>query len=503
MPKPSTPQFSGNTSVTVVLTSTANDQLSEFDIGFLGMTLTSQSGKTVSLLSTPQGTEQVEEFIHVNGAADPLITATVPQDVYTAATVTVDQSSFTCQTLAPAGGLVTHTYAYGTNPNDAPTTDVTVNLDSPITITGSSMGLSVGLQVSQSATYSSCYDPNGIYTYSITPTFNLAPIAFLPQPTNSQNGKVSQLDGEITAISTSGSSFTLSLPEGPRSLSIGADASTAYQGISNFSALAVGTFVDMDGTIQPNGSLLASRIAVEDPSAVDVQSGPALIVGGDPLNGEPAAWFFNRLSQGQDPIPNPWAYNISDATFQISGQLSNLQSLPFVPAFDVSNIVAGENAYITTHQFSSASDPYTVASTVTLMPQTINANVVGSSTAGNFTDYTVQLASYDLFPTLAVQAGQTTLLNNPSQVEVYIDNNTQMLNSQPLAAGSNFRFYGLVFNDNGTLRMDCAQVNDGVAFSPQPSASQQAQTQKDAVLQIRREGSGPLQQIISVITRQP
>ncbi|HEY6338090.1 MAG TPA: hypothetical protein VIW68_06320 [Candidatus Sulfotelmatobacter sp.] len=28
-------------------------------------------------------------------------------------------------------------------------------------------------------------------------------------------------------------------------------------------------------------------------------------------------------------------------------------------------------------------------------------------------------------------------------------------------------FYGLVFNDNGTLRMDYAQVNDGVAFTPQ------------------------------------
>jgi hypothetical protein len=29
--------------------------------------------------------------------------------------------------------------------------------------------------------------------------------------------------------------------------------------------------------------------------------------------------------------------------------------------------------------------------------------------------------------------------------------------------GSVVRFYGLVFNDNGMLRMDCAQVNDGVA----------------------------------------
>jgi hypothetical protein len=38
-----------------------------------------------------------------------------------------------------------------------------------------------------------------------------------------------------------------------------------------------------------------------------------------------------------------------------------------------------------------------------------------------------------------------------------------MLNSSALSVGGVFRFYGLVFNDNGTLRMDCAQVNDGVA----------------------------------------
>ena len=33
------------------------------------------------------------------------------------------------------------------------------------------------------------------------------------------------------------------------------------------------------------------------------------------------------------------------------------------------------------------------------------------------------------------------------------------------------RFYGLVFNDNGTLRMDCGQVNDGVTVTPQPSSA--------------------------------
>jgi hypothetical protein len=43
-----------------------------------------------------------------------------------------------------------------------------------------------------------------------------------------------------------------------------------------------------------------------------------------------------------------------------------------------------------------------------------------------------------------------------------VDTNTQLLNSDPVAVGSLLRFNGLVFNDNGTLRMDCAQISDGV-----------------------------------------
>jgi len=55
------------------------------------------------------------------------------------------------------------------------------------------------------------------------------------------------------------------------------------------------------------------------------------------------------------------------------------------------------------------------------------------------------------------------VLRDPNHVQVYVDNNTQQLNSHPLSSGSTVRFYGLVFNDNGTLKMDCAQISDGVA----------------------------------------
>jgi hypothetical protein len=38
-----------------------------------------------------------------------------------------------------------------------------------------------------------------------------------------------------------------------------------------------------------------------------------------------------------------------------------------------------------------------------------------------------------------------------------------MLNTRPLAQGSTLRFYGLVFNDNGRLKMDCTQITDGAS----------------------------------------
>lgn len=457
-------KLSGNTSVTVSLSSTANDQLVDFALGLTGITLTSKSGKTVSLYSVPAGTQQWAEFIHVNGTAEPLVTLSVPQDVYTSAAVTTGDSYFTCVTRQSTGNLDISFYAYGTNPSNAPPSTITVNLASPITITGDSMGLTLDLQVAQSASYSACYDPGLTGTYSITPTFNLTPVSLSANPTNAQNGKIQSLMGEVTAIG--GSSFTLTMPNGSRTLSVSSNGSTEYQGIPDFSAIILGTFVDLDAALQADGSLVASRIAVADPAAIDVVRGSALQVGqAEPAIPEQNTMIFNLAAQGRDQIPVAWNYGIGSSQLQIAGTMNNLQSLPFVASFSQSNLVAGQNIFITsqTATYSAGIDPE--ATTVTLLPQMVNGTVISSTPGGSFTDYTISLASDDLFPTLAVQPGQITLLNSPSVMDVYVDSNTQKLNTSALAPGSTLRFYGLVFNDNGALRMDCAQVSDGVTAS--------------------------------------
>jgi len=488
-----TPPLSGNTNVTVMVSSTANDQLPEFDVNFQGISLTSQSGKTVSLLSPGMG--ESAEFMHINGLAEPLVTTSIPQDIYTSATIAPGgMATFVCIALGPVDGQETLTTDQFNN--GVPASAVTVTLPSPITVIGASMGLSLNLQVSQSATVGDCLTPDGFYGFSVTPAFTLAALNLSPSPTNSANGKVMGLDGQITAIGAG--NFTISIPdlEGPRPLSVSSGSGTVYQGISNFSGLAVGTFVDLDGAIQSDGSVGATRIAVEDPAAGDVFRGPLIEV----VPSVGVLTMHSHQWQGEGVLglgEGSMDLNFSSSIFQISGQLTNLSSLPFVPSFNAANMVPGQEVYasVASFSFDTARPP---ATTMTLMPQTIDATVTASSQNGNFTDYTVTLAPYDLFPMLAVQPEQTNVENNPSQVEVYVDGTTQMLNSQALAAGSTLRFYGLVFNDNGTLRMDCAQVSDGVAF--QPAAGANVQGKAVAAQTVRHVSPGGTQQVITTVT---
>jgi Domain of unknown function (DUF5666) len=438
-----------------LLLALGNDKLSQLVLTLQSLTLTNQSGKTITLINS----DQPFEFTHLNGSFEPLITATIPQGTYTSASATVGGASFTCLALTPSGGLATSTYAYGYTPNS----NVTVNLPSPLNVTGPTMVVSLDLQVSPSASYSSCYNNGGISTYSITPTFNLNAV------TLSKNGSTINAVGEVIAINSSSKSFSLALPEGPgqttnltRTVQVNS-GNAVFQGISGISALSVGNFVELDGSIQADGSVVVTRVAVNDLSAVNALTGPVAQI---PAS-VPKVGMFGRLQQGVLALgPNGPAYfggtpffDTSSPVFQVSGAMSNLQSLPFVPTLSVSNIVPGQNISIS---FTPVQSGLGSVNTITLVPQTINGTVLGSSTSGNFKVYSVSLAPYNLFPALAVQAGQTTLLTKPSQIEVYVDGNTQMRNTQVLAPGNTLRFYGLVFNDNGTLRMDCARVNDGV-----------------------------------------
>ncbi len=445
----------GTTTVTVLITSTANDQLSQFNMILKSLTLTSQAGTTANLISTPINVE----FLHVNGISEPLLTVTVPQGVYTAATASVGSTGFACDAIDPSNGYVDNAaFAYGYTP----ASNVTVNLPSSITISGDSAEVLLNLQVSQSASFdtSDCPLTN---TFSITPTFTVSAAG---SSTQNEVG----LKGLVNATSGADNSFTVTAADGQGCGASGCgsqvsgpvwqvavDAGTVYQGVGGFTQLTAGMPVDMDAVLEPDGSLRAKRIAVydTDPSNLTSVIGPALRV----PDMYPAFFPVEQLGPLRLDI---YSFTFSNTAFQVSGQFDNLQTLPFPASFNATNIVPGQNIYATTHVQAHPSPEWVPATTITLVPQTINGTVSAIGNEGGFRVYTVRLAPYDLFPQFAVQQGQTTLLTSPDEVTVYADSNTQMPSSGSIAPGSVARFYGLVFNDSGTLRMDCARIMDGV-----------------------------------------
>jgi hypothetical protein len=194
-----------------------------------------------------------------------------------------------------------------------------------------------------------------------------------------------------------------------------------------------------------------------DPTDLTVANGPITFVSG----AVPEIYAFPEEELG--PLQLGWniTYTLDNAAFGVSSRFTNLPNLPFPATFGQANVVPGQNVLATTHSLP-ASNGTVPAEMITLIPQSINGTVVAISTESGFTTYTVQLASYDLFPALSEHDGQNNLLLNADNVVVYADNTTRTLNTTPIAVGSVARFYGLVFNDGGALRMDCAQISDGV-----------------------------------------
>lgn len=470
------PQPGKTTQINVLVSSSANNRLSLLRFSLDSLSLTNKAGKTVNLLSSPE----LIEFMHLNGNPEPLISAKIPQGYYVSAGVTDGGGSFVCTTQQP-GTIASAEYPV------FQTSKVTVSSPSLLTVKGSEMTLLLNLDVSKSVTFpQGCYDPSND-TFSSSPTFALSvfpgaasgstPVAGAPAPANptlrALDGVVTQAGsgGSFQVLSADGTATMLNPPPSPGVAEdigvpwqVTANSNTVYQGISSFADLAPGMAVDMDGTLQNDGSISATRIAVTDPSTTALSVDRGAVVSVSAAN--PVIAVMQRQSQGpMTYFGTPIYYSYGSATFGIWGGLTNLSSLPFTPIFDAADMVAGQDVSMILH--STQIQPYPVYSpvtSVTLMPQTIDATISATGSSGGFTTYTVTLAPYDAFPQFAVQGGQTTLLKDPTDVVVYADSNTQMFNQKPLTAGSPARFTGVIFNDNGTLRMDCIAVNDGVAI---------------------------------------
>lgn len=454
---PVVPPTPGTTNVVVLLTSTANDRLVFFNLAISNISLTDSTGKSVTLFDNPNAAAPLypTEYVHLNGVSEPLVTATIPQGVYPTASIKAGYCSFTNVWVNSSGALNEDTYAQGLCAQGTGTTVVT--LPSPITVSGQTMALSVNLQVPQSYTLNGT---GATASYSISPAFSLTPIHVRSNPTSEANGKINGINAQIASINAASNAFVAQLTDGV-SLNISSSAATSYQGVAGISSLTAGMTIDLDVTIQPDASLLATRIEVDDSGAAQAVIGPLFA---------PSSQAGQFISLANEQLgctvsalgfcSNAFQFD-GNTAFRFSNQLGNLQNLPFAPSFDGSSMFLGQNF----SAFSSGvvnAQSFATVRTATLMPQTINGTIMAVSSQAGFSLYTVAMAPYALVPTLQGYVGPINRLNSPATVTVYVDTNTQFLNSTALHAGALLRFRGLLFDDNGALRMDCSQISDGV-----------------------------------------
>jgi hypothetical protein len=455
------PTLTGNTNVIVLLTSTANDRLEDFLLPIASISLIDEKGNVATLYANPgagtPGLNAPAEFMHLNGVAEPLVTVTVPQANYVSATVKASYCSFTEISLDASQAISDSTWAEGLCGQG--TGNTTVNLPSPITVTGSGMALSLNLQVPQSYTLTGT---GTTATYTISPVFTLSEVPISSQPTSNENGKITGIDAQITSTNEAGNSFVAQTPDGI-SMTVRSGTGTAYEGIASFSSLGAGMSVNLDMDIESDASLTATHVEVDSASAGIGIIGPLMTQAGSHTDEFITVWLEGEgcTNSGVTFCGNVFQYT-GNTVFIVSGQLSNLQNLPFTATFSNSNITPGRMLSVYS---SGVANQQSVegATTVLLAPQSINATVTSVSNTNGFSAYALELAPYSLIPTLEGQsANPYPAVTLPANVVAYADSNTRMLNSAPITVGSVLRFRGVIFYDNGTLRMDCVQVNDGV-----------------------------------------
>ncbi len=445
----------GNTQVVVLRASTANDQVFSFEVLINTISLVNAKGTSVTIFTNPQSFGPLGQWMNLNGISTPLTTASVPSDTYTSAVVTVFGCSFGTQTFA-ANTFFSNTFAEGLCAEGTGTT--TVNLPNPIKITGSAMALSLNLQIAQSFTLEA---PIVSSNYTIDPVFTLTPVAIAAQPTDETNGKVTVIDAQVTSVGADGKTIMVQPPD-DQALTLTSNSATVFQGVAGFSALAANMLFNFDAAIQSDGSLLATRIEVPDATAVAGTGGPYVL----PVVG-PGVFQTQTLEQnGCTIVQVPFCgniYHLNNTVFQVSGELTNVANLPFPATFTSANFLQGQNVLVTS---SGVPDNRSIieAVTVNLLPQTLNGTVSAMSNENGFAVYTVTLAPYDLLPVLQNYTSLTPPphLTNPTSIVVYADTNATFLNSGTIGLGSLIRFRGVIFDDNGTARMDATAIYDGV-----------------------------------------
>ncbi|MGZ4733411.1 MAG: DUF4382 domain-containing protein [Terriglobales bacterium] len=193
------------------------------------------------------------DFARLVGLREPLAFGAVPADTYTKATFVLSSPviSYITPGTPPQVSTLNGTFANPTSTNPQ-TTSVTVTFPTPMVVTANGLaGMHTEFDIRQSL----AVDNAGQITGVISPVMFVEVVKAI-----NPEGQLTDLTGTIVSVNVAGSSFLMQGPFGHQ-FTVAVNGSTNYNGGYTLATLPTsGGFVALQGTVQMDGSILASDV---------------------------------------------------------------------------------------------------------------------------------------------------------------------------------------------------------------------------------------------------
>jgi len=268
-------------------------------------------------------------------------------------------------------------------------------------------------------------------TIAITPAVDVMAVS-----ASSDLGQVTEFTGNIVSVNTSGNSFVMQGPYGFQE-TIAVNSNTLYSGSNSLSSLMANGIVSVEGTVQANGSILASSVELITTDLAFI-SGRILAVSPGPV----VTMFVGEELGTSATIPVDSVYTVNLSTVS-QYDICFIDNWFTSELFSGSSLVVGQRIFVGGTYQSSVFTP----GMVSLRRQGVIGSLVENSvniTSGNQGSYQMQndaLMSYSAGGPLTAYTGNLTTFVNING-----------LTGLQAAGAANLISRGLVFYDPNTQK---------------------------------------------------
>ncbi len=418
----------GTTTVQVNMGDAPADWLLAFTMNISAMSLTNSTG-TVSVITsnTPL------EMMHLMGTMEPIGMVSAPQGSYTGASITIASCNVTY--IDPTTKVMVQKTIQGP-------INKSITFGSPVTLGTTPLAFNFDFDLANSLTM----DNNG--NLSLSPTFHTSTgTQGTGNANNPANGGLQQMMGVVSSTTTN--SFTMTRLQATNTFTFMTNTATQFQGnISNMNMMQNGMGVLVSATLQPDGTLLATRVSSRMNSGGIMGGGIITAVTGLPAtqltivmqNGAGASMMTSYLSQSV-------TVNLTSNTeFEVDDDRIDLTKLSFTPVFNASNIYAGQSVIPISQSTGMAVSGMGGATAGTITASDIRLEEQGFR---GTTDVGITPGASGSFVLTLMPGCAFTTLTGADKILVYQQTGTNVQDNTAIAAGATLRVHGLLFKNAG------------------------------------------------------